>query len=282
MAEVRSSTVTVAGLRSPLLAAGDPQARTAAVLVHGNPGSSQDWRGLVGALGQRHRAVALDMPGFGRADKPRDFDHSVPGYAAHLGAAMDTFGVDHAHLVLHDFGGPWGLAWAAANPGRVASVTLVNTGALQDYRWHWLARAWQTPRLGEALMGPVRPAVFRALLTHGHPGKPRPPHLPRDFLDRMASDFDADTRHAVLRLYRSAAGLNHRVPELVAALRTIDCPALVIWGGRDHYIGVEQALRQRAAFPRAEVLVLPGSGHWPMIDDAATVEKAVGDFVARV
>lgn len=282
MAAVRSGSVVVAGLRSPLLTSGDETATTAAVMVHGNPGSSHDWREVLAAVGEHTRALAMDMPGFGQADKPRDFDHTVEGYAAHLEAARIELGVQRVHLVLHDFGGPWGLAWAAGHPELVASVTLVNTGVLQAYRWHWLARLWQTPRMGEAFMAQDPPRwLFRALLDHGYARRSSPPRLPRAFLDHMGHDFDADTRHAVLRLYRASEHLTDRAPELVAALRRIDCPALVLWGARDHYIGAEQALRQRAAFPRAEVVVLPGSGHWPMVDDPDVCAGLVSDFLAR-
>jgi pimeloyl-ACP methyl ester carboxylesterase len=54
------------------------------VFVHGNPGSSQDWARLVERTGRLARAVAWDHPGFGQADKPAGFHHTVQGYAAHL------------------------------------------------------------------------------------------------------------------------------------------------------------------------------------------------------
>ncbi|MDQ3731361.1 MAG: alpha/beta fold hydrolase, partial [Pseudomonadota bacterium] len=85
------------------------------------------------------RALAPDMPGFGQADKPKDFEYTVAGYARHLGAWLAQLGVMRAHLVLHDFGGPWGLAWASTDPGKAASVVLINTGILAGYRWHYLA-----------------------------------------------------------------------------------------------------------------------------------------------
>src|ERR1700721_1670837 len=66
-------------------------------------------------MGQIGRAVATDMPGFGAADKPEHFDYSVPGHG-HLDKLLALQGVRPAHLVMHDFGGPWGLGWAASNP----------------------------------------------------------------------------------------------------------------------------------------------------------------------
>ncbi|MEX2618839.1 MAG: hypothetical protein WD250_01345 [Egibacteraceae bacterium] len=60
-------------------------------------------------------------------------------------------------------GGLWGLRWAADNPASHASVTMVNTGMTLGHRWHRLARIWQTPRAGEAVMAATsRSALHRA------------------------------------------------------------------------------------------------------------------------
>jgi pimeloyl-ACP methyl ester carboxylesterase len=143
-ARVPERRLTIAGLHAPLLEAGPRERDEAVVFVHGNPGSSQDWRELVARTGAFARCVALDMPGFGRADKPAEFEYTVAGYARFLGHALDELGIRRAHLVLHDFGGPWGLAWTAANPGALASAVLINTGVLIGYRWHYLAKIWRT------------------------------------------------------------------------------------------------------------------------------------------
>ena len=79
------------------------------------------------------RCVAPDMPGFGRSARPDDFDYTVAGYANHLGAVLKKLGVARAHLMLHDFDGPWGLAWALGNPTALASLTLIDAGVLPDF-----------------------------------------------------------------------------------------------------------------------------------------------------
>ena len=58
-------------------------------------------------------------------------------------------------------------------------------------------------------------------------------------------------------------------------------PVLVIWGAHDPYVGVGYAQQQRETFPQAEVVILEDSGHWPMIDDPETVERAVTHFLGR-
>ena len=113
-AEPTERQITVSGLRTPLLESGPRDATEAVVFVHGNPGSSADWRDLVGRVGSFARAVAFDMPGFGQADKPRDFEYTVPGEARFLDAALTELGIERVHLVLHDLGGPWGLEWATS------------------------------------------------------------------------------------------------------------------------------------------------------------------------
>lgn len=125
---LRTRELRVDGIRTVLREAGPANDREAAVFIHGNPGSSADWTGLLERAGGLCRAVAWDAPGFGNAGKPRDFPHTVDGHGAFISKTMDTLGIDRAHLVVHDFGGPWGLQWAATHPGQFASAVLINTG----------------------------------------------------------------------------------------------------------------------------------------------------------
>jgi pimeloyl-ACP methyl ester carboxylesterase len=273
---VNAVSITVNGLRSPMIQAGPAGADQAAVFVHGNPGSTRDWESLVEQTGRFGRALAADMPGFGFADKPRDFDYSVAGYARHLGAMLAQLGIRRAHLVMHDFGGPWGLALAAARPEGVASVTCINTGVLAGYRWHYLARIWQAPLLGELFMAGTTRAGMKLLLKHGNPRG-----LPDDYFDHVYRSFDGGTRRAVLRLYRNSRSAGSDMEQLARALRPLDLPALVVWGAHDPYIPVRYAERQRDVFPRAEVVVLEDSGHWPFADNPPAVAQAVLPFLRR-
>ena len=84
MSELRRTHVEVGGTVAPVIEAGPRQAAEAVMFVHGNPGSSSDWTELVEAVGELGRAVAVDMPGFGKARAPRDFEyhahHFRPAY----------------------------------------------------------------------------------------------------------------------------------------------------------------------------------------------------------
>jgi pimeloyl-ACP methyl ester carboxylesterase len=270
------SSVRIDGIRTPLLEFGPLEASEAVVFIHGNPGSIRDWESLASGVGSFGRALAMDMPGFGSADKPEDFDYSVPGYARHLEKLLAARSVRRAHLVMHDFGGPWGLTWAANNPQAVASVTCINTGVFSGYRWHYLARIWQTPLLGELFMATTTKAGMRLLLRHGNPRG-----LPSEYLDHVFQTFDRGTRRAVLKLYRNTRETDDAARQLTTALRPLDLPALIVWGAHDPYIPVEFAERQREVFPHAEIKVLHGSGHWPFADDPDSVAQAVLPFLRR-
>jgi pimeloyl-ACP methyl ester carboxylesterase len=263
-------------LSVPVSAAGPDDSEEAVVFVHGNPGSRRDWDDLLSRSAGLARSLALDMPGFGHADKPGDFDYTVEGYARFLGAALDELGVRRAHLVLHDCGGLWGLEWAARNPERLASAVLFTTGVLLDYSWHYLARIWRTRFVGNAFLALTTRTGFRTALRHGNPRG-----LPRAFLDRMYDDLDAGTKRAILRLYRATDDPSAIGRRQADALAPLDRPALVVWGAHDPYLPTRLAPRQREAFPGAEVEILEDSGHWPFADDPEGVGRLVEPFLRR-
>lgn len=246
----------------------------AVVFVHGNPGPSDDWSELAPAVASFARTIAMDLPGYGRSEHPHHFDFSVDGYARYLAALLDRLDVQRAHLVLHDFGGGFGLAWAVAHPERFASATLINTGVLRGYRWHKYARIWQTPLLGELFQLASNAKTLQLGLDNDNP---RP--LPPDFAKRIAGYADWAHKRAVLQLYRNTrnpeAAFAHFIPELAR----LDRPACVIWGADDAYLPVAFAERQREAFPHAQVHVLQGLGHWPFVDDPAAVSRLLCDFL---
>ena len=269
-------SITVGPVTARLLQAGPNQASEAVVFIHGNPGSAADFAGLVELVGEHRRAIAFDLADFGQTVAAPDFGHTVDEYGEYVDEMLRTLGISRVHLVLHDFGGPIGLNWASKHLGKNASITLINTGLLLDYKWHRTARAWQTPGVGELLQAITTRTMFRRVT-----GNAEPRGLPREFLDEMYDNFDRRTRAAVLDLYRDAKKIRNDHAKLVPLFHAADIPSMVIWGAGDPYLGAEMAERQKEGFPSIEVHVLPESGHWPYIDDPPAVERLVLDFLAR-
>jgi pimeloyl-ACP methyl ester carboxylesterase len=269
--------LAVAGIESRLIQAGPAEAAEAVVFLHGNPGSADDWVRLVGAAGEAgKRAVAFDLPDFGETVAPDGFEHTAVGYATFVGQALEELGIERVHLVLHDFGGPIGMIWAAMNPDAIGGVILIDTGILPGYRWHRLARVWRTPVLGEIFQATATRGAFRRLLNRNEPRG-----LPRDFVEQMYDHYDRRTRRAVLKLYRATDDPGAAGDAFAELMAPRDIPALVIWGEHDAYLPASFATRQRDAFPSAEVHVIPGSGHWPFADAPETVERLLVEFLDR-
>lgn len=275
-ARLRASRVTVAGVSTRVIQAGPRRAEHAVVFVHGSPGSARDFDHLASAAGRFARTVALDMSGYGESDHFARDIQSTEGAASYIGGVLQKLGIRRAVLVVHDFGGPWGLQWAVSNPKALTGAVLINSGVLIDYVPHPFALTWATPGAGELQMASTRRENFQQTLQAANPRG-----LPADFVNRMYDNYDRATRCAALRYYRSAirperADIGRKQ---AAVLSRRPRPALVIWGERDIFIPAKHAHDQRQAFPDAEIHLLEDSGHWPFVDNAARTRRLFVSFL---
>jgi haloalkane dehalogenase len=93
------------------------------VLLHGNPGSSHEWREVLPRLGDG-RSLAPDLIGMGRSGKP-DIAYSFADHARYLDAWFDALGLDRVVLIGHDWGGALAFDWAARHPERVLGIAFL-------------------------------------------------------------------------------------------------------------------------------------------------------------
>jgi len=271
----RERELSALGLRTRVLEAGSDGATEAVVFLHGHPGSAEDWHHLLPQVAPFARGVAIDLPGFGKAEKPAAWDYSAGTYATFLAAAFRELGVERAHLVMHDLGGI-GVVWGVAHPEAFASATLIDTGILLDFRWHPIARMYRAWPIGEVMTALTNRAGFRAVMRLYNP---QPRKLPPEVIDRWWADYGLRTRRAALAFYRATPPVV--MERLVAPLRSLDVPALVVWGAHDPAVPVEQAERQRESFPSADVAVFEDSGHWPYLDDPNRAMREIVPFIER-
>ena len=275
MGRITESTRDVHGTATFIRESGQPGSE-AIVFVHGNPGSGEDWVDLLAASGEIAYAVAPDMPNYGRSERPERFVCTVEAYANHLAAVIEQLGIRRAHLVLHDFGGPWGLAWAAGHLDAVASITLFNVGILPGYRWHKYARLWRTPLLGELAMACTTRGLLRLLINREYP---RP--LPDAFIESSYRNLDAASKRAQLALYRATPDVGALTEQLGEVLRPRKIPALVVWGEGDRNLPARYAALQSEYFAVADLQVLPDCGHWPFIDEPVKCRALLASFLRQ-
>ena len=271
-ASVTQRRLTVDGVTTRVLQSGPATADEAVVFVHGNPDSARDWDALVASTGRFGRAVAFDMPGYGRADDRRGLDYSTTGAARFIGRVVERLGIHRVHLVGHDFGGIWGLQWAIGDLAALRSVTLLDSGVLIGATPHPTALTFSTPPAGEAFMAATTRDAFKAVIESQNP-------LPDPFLDRLYDDYDRATRCAILHYYRSIDSADDLGRRQAPILRHADVPALAVWGQRDPYTPVALASRQTQAFPHARIEILPKIGHWPQVEAPAQTDRLVTGFL---
>jgi pimeloyl-ACP methyl ester carboxylesterase len=271
---LRASRISVNGVETRVIEAGPAAADTAVVFVHGHPGSARDFDDLQAASGGFARAVSFDVSGYGQSDKAAAQAQSTDGAAAYVQGVLDRLGIRHVVLVLHDFGGIWGLQWAAQHPDALDAAVLIDTGVLIDYVPHPFAVIWSTPIAGELQMASTTRQSFVASIQSSGP---RP--LPDEFVQRMYDNYDRAERCAALRYYRSAAQNLNIGRQQAAALSKRRRPALVIWGKGDLFVPADQAEKQKQAFPDARIEIFEDSGHWPFIDDAERARGLIVPFL---
>ncbi|HVT41760.1 MAG TPA: haloalkane dehalogenase [Acidimicrobiales bacterium] len=115
-------------LRMHYVDEGPPDGETV-LLLHGQPTWSYLYRTVIDGLASRGlRAVAPDLIGFGRSDKPlARTDHSVSAHVEWIAAFVDALGLHAVTVVVQDWGGPIGLGLLTARPGLLRRIVAANT-----------------------------------------------------------------------------------------------------------------------------------------------------------
>jgi haloalkane dehalogenase len=275
--------VELEGLRLHVMEAGTGPT---VVFLHGNPTWGFLWRRVAAPLAAEGLRVVLpDLAGLGLSDKPHDPSfHTLDTHARLVGALLDLVAPGPVVLVVHDWGGPIGLAAMAERPGRLAGLVVTNTvlgpprAGARPSRFHRFAN---TPVISTA--------AFRLL---GFPQNAL--HLTqadrRSISGDVARAYRWPLRHradrtAPLALARMVpTGGDH--PSL-AGLRRVHAvaagftgPAAIVWGERDPILA--RALRGvREVLPRAVVTGVP-AGHYLQEETPGAIAEAVRDVAGRV
>lgn len=204
------------------------------VCVHGIPASSFLYRKVLPLLAAAGlRGVALDLPGFGFAERPRDFDYGVRGHGAWMEAALDTLGVERFHLVVHDYGGPVGFELCARIPERVRSLTVLDTVVDVDaFRRLPVLELALRLRVGDVLMRTLPGAAWHVAMHRL--GVLDPAALTRAESDAWLTLMRGDDGgRAILHLARRLETTPALAARLAAAIAALDVPQQLVWATDD-------------------------------------------------
>ena len=248
------------------------------LLIHGFPTSSHLYRNILPELAKTHRAIALDLPGYGLSDKPLDSKYDYEFYANTLSAFLDALGIGDTHLVVHDLGGPAGLYWAIQNPTRVNRIAILNT--LVFPKVHWTVTAFllalRTPGLRSFL---TSPKGIVATMKLGVVLKDR---MNREALTPYTAPFE--TTPARKALIKAGGGLGiGGLAKIAKKLPTLESPLRLIYGEKDRVLpDVANTMRRlQSLCPDAELTALPNAGHFLQEDAPERVAELISEFLNR-
>jgi haloalkane dehalogenase len=250
------------------------------LFVHGLPTWSFLYRHLVRGLRDRWRCVVPDMLGFGLSDKPANVSYRPEDQARRLGQVIDALGLDGFTLVVHDFGGPIGLAQAIEGPERVQRLVLFNTwmwSLAGERRYAWMGRLVGSA-LGRVLyerLGFSARVVWKSAIAR------RDRYTAGVHRHYVAPLATAAERRATWEYARALLGSSAWYDGLWQRRDRIrDVPALLAWGMKDPAFAGALP-RWRTVFRTADVLELADVGHAPPEEHGPELAARIADFLSR-
>ncbi|MFJ4185140.1 alpha/beta fold hydrolase [Kitasatospora sp. NPDC089509] len=240
----------------------------AVVLLHGLAGHAGEWDVLAGALSDRYRVVAVDQRGHGGSER-RPEDVSRAAYVADVVAVLEQLDLGRAVLAGQSLGGHTAMLAAAAHPGRVCALALVEAGAggpdpaVADGVGQWLA-SWPLPF-------PSREAAVE-FLGGGLVGEGWAAGLEeRD--GRWWPRFDRDVM--VASLAENARRSFWEEWERVA------CPTLAVLG-QSGFIPAQEVDEMLARRPDTRAASVPGAGHDVHLEQPEALHRLLAEFLSDI
>ena len=242
---------------------------TPILFLHGVPDTGDIWNPIVTQLKSNYRCIAPDWPGFGSSESGESVDCSLDGHADFVNDLADALNLHEPfYLIAHDFGGISAMAFASKYPKRVHRLVISNAPFSPDYGWHFMAKIWRTPILGEFSMLTMNSMAFSLSMRQGSQ------KLSKQHIQDMYSHLSSKMRKMILKMYREMPenGWEEWHPRLLKA--TSQIPTLILWGEKDPYL--PNWLPD--SYGAQKIKYYPDSGHWLPAEESASFITEVMRF----
>jgi pimeloyl-ACP methyl ester carboxylesterase len=253
------------------------------LIVHGFPGSSWDWSGVVPEVAKRTRVVVPDMVGFGRSEKPQkgtfEDHYSLFKQADMYEAVAKEEGLTDVMLVIHDMGQsvgselmkrqqegtlPFHIRHAIVFDGSTL-INLVNLLPMQT-------KALEAPdTLGPDMGKDVIMKDLNDSFADVHPASKKTLSIMADQILYNEGDrvFNRQIRYMGQR--------KEKLQRWTAGIINFNGPVSMFWSELDPVSVVKMAYAWKDMQPKIELHIWPDTAHWPMIDVPDRVAKVILD-----
>lgn len=247
----------------------------AVILLHGIIGSAEDWETVAPLLAARYRVLAVDRPGHGYSESPREANN-VALNARVVQHLMTVFSLEDVVVVGHSYGGSVALQLAVTHPDGLKGVVLVAPGAYPDFPPGVLERLIAAPVVGRGLTRLLLPLIGESEIRTGLAAAVAPDGdiLPKDFFDKRVALWK---KPAPLRAYAEhSLGFNADLESLSQQYAKIAKPVIILQGEAD----ASPRMRERSAqlareIPGAQLRGFPATGHYLQYRHPQAVVEAV-------
>lgn len=252
------------------------------VFIHGWAGSTRYWRSTAEAFSEQFDCLLYDLRGFGQSRLPRpipaevaELGYELESYVEDLALLLDSLGLKRVFLNSHSTGASIAVLFLAHYPERVERAVLTCHGVfasnpLAFKAFHQVGRYVVLFRPGWLKRIPTVDRLFMARFLR----RPIPAQARQEFLeDFLTADFEA----ALGTIYTAVS--ERAALEMPQEYASLQVPTLLISGEYDQIIPVKLGRAAAAQSPQVRHVVIPNTGHFPMLEDAATYLPLVQNFL---
>jgi pimeloyl-ACP methyl ester carboxylesterase len=231
---------------------------TPLVLIHGYPLDHSIWDKVIPLLSDSFDVIVPDLRGFGTST-PSDATYGMSEYAADIAGLLDHLGIEQAAVVGHSMGGYVALAFAREFPQRIRGLGLVSSQALADAEDRKEARYKTAEEVAAKGVGGVADGMSGKLSADA-----RLQEYSRDLINKQKPSGVTGALRAMAER-----------PDSTEFLKNFQLPVVLVHGEADALIPAEQARQVAGIISHAQLVVLEGVGHLPMLEKPEQTAEAL-------
>ncbi|TDF85941.1 alpha/beta fold hydrolase [Pseudomonas sp. H9] len=213
-----------------------------------------------------YRNIVLDLPGFGRSDKPDDGQYDLAFFVQTLQAFTRALGLTRCTVLGNSLGGAIALGLALAEPDLVEGLILLAPGGVEEretyFKMPGILRMVSLFGAGPIGMDEMRSMMSLQLFD--------PSILPEELLAERVAVAVTQPKNLFSTMM---------IPNMEARLGEINCPILGFWGSNDNFNPVSGAQRIVDGARKARFIVLNQCGHWVQVEHRELFNRSSLEFL---